>query len=132
MSLITNKINTIPDLDSLKGCTDEQIKDAEKSLGMKFPQEYIDYVKAYGCISFGSYEWTGLNVKGRLNTVEATQQEMRDNPNFPDKCFVLENTGIDAKYIVVDEDGKVYLLQGAKRLLLCNSIADYLDMCLKE
>lgn len=132
MSNIVDKIKSIKDVSAIKGCTTAQIREAQEILDLVFPDEYIEYVKAFGCIDFGSTEWTGLNIQGRLNTVTATQQEKSVNNAFPKKSFVLEDLAIDAKKIVVDEDGKVYLLQYEKASPLCDSITEYLDMCIKK
>ena len=124
MSNIVDKIKSIKDVSAIKGCTTAQIREAQEILDLVFPDEYIEYVKAFGCIDFGSTEWTG--------TVTATQQEKSVNNAFPKKSFVLEDLAIDAKKIVVDEDGKVYLLQYEKVSPLCESMTEYLDMCIEK
>lgn len=132
MANIIDKMKAIPDLSAIKGCTPEQIKEAQAELNVLFPDEYVSYVKEFGCIDFGATEWTGLNIKGRLNTVDATKQEMDVNPDFPKGFFVLENLGIDAKRIIVNEKGEVYILQYETVTHLCDSISDYLDMCIEK
>ena len=54
------------------------------------------------------------------------------NPDFPKGFFVLENLGIDAKRIIVNEKGEVYILQYETVTHLCDSISDYLDMCIEK
>ena len=130
MSKIIEKIKKIPNLNCLKGCSTSQIKDAQQELGLMFPDEYIDYVKEYGVICFFGTEWTGLNVEGYLNTVEATKEERNVNSTFPEDFFVLEDMGIDAKMVVVNEKGNVFILQRGKMELLCESLSEYLDMCI--
>lgn len=132
MTNIIDKMKAIPGLSAIKGCTPEQIKEAQDELNVIFPDEYVDYVKEFGCIDFGATEWTGLNIKGRLNTVDATKQEMNVNPDFPKGFFVLENLGIDAKRIIVNEKGEVCILQYETITHLCDSISDYLDMCIEK
>jgi hypothetical protein len=132
MASIVEKIKKIPDLSRSKGCSFKQIKEAQEQLDMVFPAEFVDYVKEFGCIDFGATEWTGLNIKGYLNTVTATQQEKSVNSSFPQKHFVLEDLNIDAKKVIVDEEGKVYMLQYEKKTLLCNAISEYLDMCIEK
>lgn len=132
MANIIKKMKSISDLNALEGCSVEQIKEAQDALDIIFPDEYIDYVKEFGCIDFGATEWTGLNIKGRLNTVDATRQEMDVNKDFPKGFFVLENLGIDAKRVVVNEKGEVYILQYEKITHLCDSISDYLEMCIEK
>ena len=130
MSDIVAKIKNIKDVSAIQGCSMEQVLEAQKALGIIFPDEYIDYVTAFGCIDFGATEWTGLNINGRLNTVEATKREMSVNKYFPKGYFVLENTGLDARQIIVNEKGEVFMLQYDKLTFLCKSISEYLDMCI--
>lgn len=132
MGNIVEIIKNIPGCSAIEGCTKEQIQEAQDALDILFPDEYIAYVKEFGCIDFGSTEWTGLNIKGRLNTVTATKQEMDVNAFFPKGCFVLENLGIDAKRVIVNEKGEVYILQYDKKTYLCGSITEYLDMCIEK
>jgi len=127
---IVEKIKKIADISYIGGCSVEQIKEAEELLNLKFPREYIEYVKEFGCIDFGSTEWTGLNIEGELNTVEATMTEKKYNDSFPAGCFVLDDYHIDAKKIIVNESGEVFLLQYDNITKVCNTISDYLDVCI--
>lgn len=127
---IVDEIKKIPKLYHIKGCNTSQIKYAQKELGITFPEEYVDYVKEYGAISFYGTEWMGLNVDGYLNVVEATRQERKLNNYFPTDCFVIENMGIDGIITIADEKGFVYSLQYSKKEKICNSITEYLKLCL--
>lgn len=130
MSNIISKINSIEKVFHAKGCSDNQIKEAEKELGFSFPEEYVLYVKEYGAISFFATEWTGLNVGGRINVVDATKQERELNSDFPSDCFVLENQAIDGIVTVANSEGKVFTVQYDKVESLCDSISEYLNMCI--
>ena len=105
---IVDRIRTIEDLGYIDGCSDIQIKEAEELLDLKFPEEYIAYVREFGCIDFGATEWTGLNIDGELNTVEATLAEKSYNANFPEKHFVLDDYHIDAKKIIKKKRKKCF------------------------
>lgn len=73
-----------------KGCYDQLKKVFSTyypTLGITFPDEFIDYVKEYGAISFYGTEWMGLNVDGYINVVDATKQERDINDDFPSDCF---------------------------------------------
>ena len=52
MSKIVEKLNAVPNLFHLTGCVTSQIKEAQKSLNLEFPAEYIEYVKTFGAVSF--------------------------------------------------------------------------------
>ena len=132
MQNIVEKIRKIENLYHAKGCTTKQLKEAQKELGVIFPEEFVDYTKEFGAISFYATEWTGLNVEGYLNVVSATIQQRKENLNFPARCFVLENIAIEGLLTVVDEEGHVYSEQHDKKTLLCNSISEYLDICVER
>jgi len=132
MADIIEIMKNIPDLSGIKGANDAQIKLAEDELGLKFPEEYKEYVREFGCIDFGPVEWTGLNIEGRLNTVTATKKEKGVNPDFPEGWFVLEELGIDAKNIIVNSEGKVALIQYENITPIFDSISEYLMDCIKQ
>ena len=125
-----NKIKTIEGLRFGTGCDDAQILEAEKTLNVKFPNDYKEYLKEFGRITFYGTEWTGLNTKGYRNVIEATKDEKSYNKDFPDGYFVLENLGIDSKMAIVNEKGEVYVLQHEKKELICDSLEEYLDLCI--
>lgn len=130
---IVNKIKSVPNLCHLTGCKTSQIKAAQKELDLEFPDEFIDYVKEYGVISFYGTEWTGLNVDGYLNVIEATKAERERDNRFPRDCFVLENQTIDGLLVLVNTKGAVFSYQcGNKPVLICNSISEYLDICVNR
>lgn len=132
MSDIIIKMKSISGLGRARGCSEEQILEAQKELDLIFPEEFLEYVREYGCIDFGATEWTGLNIKGYLNTVTATEKEKCVNAGFPRGCFVLEDLNIDARKVIVNEEGKVFTLQYDKITPLCNTISEYLDICIKK
>lgn len=130
---IVEKIKTIPDLCHLSGCKTNQIKTAQKELDLEFPDEFIDYVMEFGVISFYGTEWTGLNVEGYLNVVEATKNERKLSKDFPQGYFVLENQAINGILILVNSKGAVYSYQsGNKPALICKTMEEYLDICIKR
>lgn len=130
MKGIVDKIKKIEKLYHAEGCTTRQLKEAQSELEIEFPEEFIDYVKEFGVISFYGTEWTGLNVDGYLNVVESTKQERELNSAFPTDCFVLENQAIDGVITAVDEKGHVYTVQYDKKTSLCDSISEYLNICI--
>ena len=132
MNKIVDKIKYIPNLYHTQGCTTTQINQAQNELGLAFNDEIIDYIKKYGAISFFGTEWTGLNVDEYLDVVEKTKEERALNPNFPKDCIVIENLAIDGIVMALDEKGHVYSIQYGNKKLLCNSLSDYLDICISR
>lgn len=130
---IVEKIKTIPDLCHMSGCKTNQIKAAQKELDLDFPDEFIDYVKEFGAISFYGTEWMGLNVDSHLNVVDVTKNERKLVKGFPKGYFVLENQAIDELLIIVNSEGAVYSYQrGNKPTFICETMTEYLDICLKR
>lgn len=132
MADIIAKISKIEKLYHADGCSLKQLGEAQKALNIVFPEEFFDYVREFGAISFYGTEWTGLNVSGYLNVVDATKQERELNPSFPKDCFVLENQAIDGLITVADAHGHVYTVQYDKKKFLCDSLSDYLDICINR
>lgn len=99
-------------------------------MNLVFPEEYKQYLLNFGAVRFNGVEICGLNLKGYLNVVEATEREKSINPLFPKKMFVIEDLGIDAKLIISDEKGYIYLLQRDTKRLLCTSFSDYIEKCI--
>lgn len=120
----------IKGLKLLGGCSEEELQVAEKKLNLVFPEEYKNYLMEYGTVRFNGVELCGLNVTGYLNVVDATEQEKSVNNLFPNKMFVVEDLGIDAKLIVGDERGNIYLLQRDKKRLICSSFLEYVEKCM--
>lgn len=132
MSKLVTKLKNVPNLFHLKGCLTSQVSNAQKSLNVLFPEEYIDYVKTFGAVSFYGTEWTGLNIDGSLNVVTATKQERQLDHKFPLDCFVLENIGIDGMLTIMNQNGQIYSYQQGQKRLLCKSLCEYLDICLSR
>lgn len=130
MNKTTEVFLKVKDLKALGGCSKEEIQMAEKALGLVFPEEYKDYLLEYGTVRFNGVELCGLNVTGYLNVVEATEQEKSVNDSFPEKMFVIEDLGVDAKLIIGDEKGNIYLLQRDKKRLVCDSFLKYVEKCM--
>lgn len=129
---IVERLNAVPNLFHLTGCVASQINEAQESLNLEFPSEYIEYVKAFGAVSFYGTEWTGLNVGGNLNVVTATEQERHLDSSFPNDCFVVENIGIDGVLTLMGQNGKIYSYQQGEKRLLCDSLCKYLDICVSR
>ena len=117
MSKIIELFSSIKKIKSIGGCSTEQIEEAQNELNLVFPEEYKQYLLNFGAVRFNGVEICGLNLKGYLNVVEATEREKSINPLFPKKMFVIEDLGIDAKLIISDE-------------LLCTSFSDYIEKCI--
>ena len=69
--------------------TDDMIHMAEKTLGVKLPEQYIDFLKMFGHGGIGGVEIIGVGLTGRLIFVDTTL-DYRDE-ELPDNLVVIEN-----------------------------------------
>lgn len=109
------------------GCTADAVIAAEKSLGVRFSEEYRNYVMEYGAISFGPNEFTGLAVDDYIDVVTVTKREKELNQAFPKNSIVIQNLGIEGIIIIQDEDGTIYQMdESGKKKFAANGFVDYL------
>ncbi len=132
MSTILDKIADIQPLYTGHPCTLEQLEDAQRKLGITFPNSYANLLKKYGTISFYATEWNGLNTDSYLNVVFCTLEERKRYPAFPNNMFVLENIGIDGILTLCDEKGIIYSWQDGSCYKLSDSLSSYLDICIER
>ena len=92
---IKSVLNNLPGLTRLKGASQEQIRDAEKQLGLKFSNEYREYLAEFGHITVMGIEITGIvDPKYKyINVVDVTKKEWDLNPNVPHNMYVIQNLG---------------------------------------
>lgn len=81
--------------------TDDMIQEAEKILGVKLPDQYVEFLKKYGqgglsCLS----ETLGVDSNGRMMFVETTLK-LREAVNLPENMVVIE---YDYAYAIDDID----------------------------
>lgn len=68
---------------------DQMIAAAEKTLGVKLPQQYLDFLKMYGHGGIGGIETLGVGLTGKMIFVDTTM-DYRDE-ELPDNLVVIEN-----------------------------------------
>lgn len=108
------------------GASADEVKAAEDQLGVAFPEEYVQYLRECGILSFGAHELFGLGVSGYLNVADVTETERKIGRGIPDGCFVIENLGIDGVLIVMDAAGNVYSIHGDSKRQIASSFVSYL------
>ncbi len=107
---------------------EKEIKRAEHKLGLKFSDEYKEYVRIGGAVCGGGLELTGITKFERLNVVSVTGREKRINPLIDDDMYVVEVVGIDGMVILQNEIGEIFTAQpkvAPKKLF--NSLLEYIE-----
>ena len=111
---------------SLGAATAEAVREAEQKLDLEFTDEYKQYVKTLGAVSFEGHELTGVCDSKRLNVVDVTAQERSYCSEIPKDWYVIEQTNMDGITIWQASDGVVFLAApGKKPQKLANSLAEY-------
>jgi len=128
MKNIIDVVNGLSDLIALKPATEKQISDAENQLGLKFANEYKEYLAKFGAIMADGIELSGIAKSEHRNVVFLTQQEWGLNPTVPHNMYVVENLGIDGMIIWQSEKGEIYQsTPNTEPAKISNSLAEYIS-----
>lgn len=128
MENIIDLINSLSDLIALKPAIEKQISDAENQLGLKFANEYKEYLAKFGAIMADGIELSGIAKSEHRNVVSLTQQEWGLNQTVPHNMYVVENLGIDGIIIWQDEKGVIYQsTPNTEPIKIANSLAEYIS-----
>ena len=84
------------------------IKQAEVALGLKFADDYKEYLQQFGAVSCGGHELTGFSEDANLDVVKVTVKNRESNPNVKMPLYVVEETHIDGIVIWQSESGEVF------------------------
>ena len=129
MADFINTLSSLPDFHALAGASEEQIAQAERSLSLRFADDYRQYVRAFGVVSASGHELTGICASRRLNVVEVTLSARGAQPAVPQDWYVLEEANIDGIVIWQSGAGEVFETRpGAEPVKLAASIREYLNM----
>lgn len=128
----TNIVKLINELDILyqsNPATLEEIKKAENILGLKFADEYIQYVLAYGVVACEGIEFTGITDVEEVSVIDVTLKEREYNDCVPHNMYVVENTYMDGMIIWQDEKGMIYItMPQEKPEKVANSLVEYIEI----
>ncbi len=123
------KLQSTSDFHSLSGASQEDIRFAEKALGLKFADEFRRYASRFAVASFYGHELTGVCNFPRLSVVDVTLSERAANPAVPMDWYVVEQAHIDGIVVWQSSAGEIYqTMPGAAPIKLCESLCAYLEL----
>ena len=112
----------------LNGATEEQIEAAQESLQLSFNEEYLDYNRKYGPVSFLVHELTGICSLKRLNVVDVTNNARTLIHNIPKDWYVVEEIYMDDVFICQNSAGTIFQIAPyVEPIQIANSICEYID-----
>lgn len=122
------KIMSNMDMFISSGAVDEnEIKVAEERLGLKFSDEYKEYVLAFGTASYYGHELTGIcEGDDSVNVVAVTLAERPFFTNISKDWYVIEQTHIDGIVIWQELNGGIYKATSQNVTKICNSLKEYI------
>lgn len=108
---------------------ESQIENAQNELGLKFADEYKDFLRNFKAGSFRGHEFMGIETMAYLNVVNNTEDEREMNDDFPQDCIVIENLGIEGLLTIMDPNGIVYSYINGRKEKIANSFSEYILQC---
>ena len=127
MSNIIDVVNNLPELISTGAADSASIEYAEKELGLKFANEYKEYLGEFGSVLADDVEITGISKSKSRDVVTVTKREWSLNSQAEHNMYVVENLAIEGIIIWQDENGTIYETspnKSAKKV--ANSLTDYI------
>ena len=126
MADIVKLLQEQPDFCSMAGASNIDISNAEQLLALRFASDYRQYVAAFGAASFSNHELTGVCKSKRLNVVDVTITERKNNV-VPNDWYVLEQTGVDGIVFWQAQSSDIYQTSpNMPYKKICNSLSEYL------
>ncbi len=128
MKKFTDIIKEYEDFTAVGGASNEQIKEAEEELGLKFSKEYKEFLKEYGAACANGHEFLGICDSKRLDIVDATLKAKKKNELISDEMYLIEDVGIDKILTWQNSDGKLFqsVGKGEPEPIKMN-LAEYVD-----
>lgn len=103
---LKNTIHSLKNMKQAGGVGAAAIKAAENTLNLKFADDYIEYLEAYGQIEASGIELTGLSKKKSTSVVEITTRE-RKLGSIPEGFYVIEDIGMDGIIYAQSHNGLI-------------------------
>lgn len=127
MSKIIDVVNDLPELLTTGAADNISIESAEKELGLKFANEYKEYLREFGSVLADDVEITGIAKAKNRNVIAVTKREWDLNPQVEHSMYVVENLAIEGIIIWQDENGKIYETSPNQKVKkIADSLADYI------
>lgn len=111
-----------------KETNENEIKQAELELGLRFADDYRNYIKQFGCMVIGSREITGISSQENYNVVSITKAQRNYNKNIPENSYVIEQLNIDGIIIWQSSNGEVFQTSpNTAPMKIADSLVEYIQ-----
>lgn len=121
-------LSKMPGLCVGAGASEAEIAQAESALGVRFADDYREYLGRYGMAQMDGKELTGIGVVDHLDVIEVTRECREYAQSVPSSWYVVEDLGCDGRTVWQDENGVLYLVGlDGETAKLANSLQEYFD-----
>ena len=128
MNDIINVINSKNGVIHGKETNENEIKQAESELGLRFADDYRNYIKQFGCMVIGSREITGISSQENYIVVSTTKAQRNYNKNIPENSYVIEQLNIDGIIIWQSSNGEVFQTSpNTAPMKIADSLVEYIQ-----
>ena len=128
MSKIAEVLKASEKMRSGEAAAVADIGHAEEALGLKFANEYKEYLMEFGFASYKGHELTGICKSSRLNVVDVTL-EVRGLYDMEPNMYVVEDTGYEGIMILQNQKGKIFTIRPhSKPEKIAESLVNYIHM----
>ncbi len=111
-----------------KETNENEIKQAELELGLRFADDYRNYIKQFGCVVIGSREITGISSQKNYSVVSTTKAQRNYNKNIPENSYVIEQLNIDGIIIWQSSNGEVFQTSpNTAPMKIADSLVEYIQ-----
>lgn len=124
-----NIVETIKQLKNamfLSPASNAEVEQAEKTLQLKFAQEYREYVLNFGVATAQGVELTGLTNSPRLSVISVTERE-RSLSGIPQNMYVVNCSDAENSVILQDEKGTIYEFRHESLNPIFSSLSEYIS-----
>lgn len=126
MRKIIEIINNLSNLKSTGAVTENEIREAEKILGLQFADDYAEYLRTFGQINASGIELSGLSMKKMKSVIKMTNDERRLS-SLPMDQYVIEDIGLDGLIYTQNSSGAIFeVLPNRQPRKVYDSLADYI------
>lgn len=112
-----------------KGTSEELIRKAEDTLGLRFASDYRAYLLHFGIVAFDGSELTGIYPSTHLDVTKATVSERERNLKVPSNMYVIEKANIDGIIVWQSSEGDIYeTVMNSEPIRVCQSLVEYISL----
>ena len=127
MSYIKSIIEKLPEMEFLQPATEKQIKSAEEKLGLRFAEEYREYLSYFGMVWSDIIAISGICDDEDYEVVALTDKLKKIYLGIPSDFYVIEDVGVDGLVIWQSGTGEIYQsIPNTNPVKIFDSLSDFL------